>query len=247
MLQGALLRQRESYEPRSRARSTRPAGRNRVLASITSASLGRRRSFIRSMSLRGLGGSAGGRRRSATAESDRTMRSISLVQSVRATGVEAMQTSPSQWLNTMVAESGCHVVRRYESLPRTSVRNTRFGGISATPRSMHPWDGGCQGPAQKGTGPPLFVGGRCGARTGQRPTPNQDDRCRVPSPTMRCIIDRSNAAVVSRPRPDDLRRRPESPRRHAAWSRRSGLPPTRPCVASASPPLSSLAEPEALR
>jgi hypothetical protein len=84
-----------------------------VLASITSASLGLRRSFNREMVLRGLGGSAGETRRSATAESDRTMRSISLVQSVKVTGVEAMQTSPFQWLNTIVAESLCQVARRY--------------------------------------------------------------------------------------------------------------------------------------
>ncbi len=60
------------------------------------------------------------------------MRSMSLVHSVRATGVEAVQTSPFQWLNTIVLESGCQVARRYRSLPRTSERKTRLEGASAT-------------------------------------------------------------------------------------------------------------------
>jgi hypothetical protein len=38
---------------------------------------------------------------------------MSSVQSVRATGVDAMQTSPFQWLKTMVVDSACHVARKY--------------------------------------------------------------------------------------------------------------------------------------
>jgi hypothetical protein len=83
--------------------------------------------------LRGLCGAVGESRRSATSESARTMRSMSFVESVSATGVDDRQTSPCQWLNTIVEESGCHVVRKYWSPPRTSARKTRLGGTSATP------------------------------------------------------------------------------------------------------------------
>jgi hypothetical protein len=77
----------QPYEDRSCSRLNRPGVKNRVLASITSASFGRRRSFRSSTRPRCVGGSTGGSRRSATADSDRTMRSISFVQSVRETGV----------------------------------------------------------------------------------------------------------------------------------------------------------------
>ena len=116
-------------------RSLLPFGRKRAVASITSANFGR--SMARSRSIvpgcGGAGATGGARRRSATWESARTCSSMSSAQSVRATGVDAMHTSPFQWLNTMVADSGCHVARRYWSPPRTSARNTRFGGASATP------------------------------------------------------------------------------------------------------------------
>jgi hypothetical protein len=111
-----------------------PLGRKRGVASMTSATLGR--SMVRSRSRvdRGGGGAqAGASCRLATWESERTCSSTSSAQSVSATGVDAMHTSPFQWLNTMVAESGCHVARRYWSPPRTSGRKTRFGGAWATP------------------------------------------------------------------------------------------------------------------
>jgi hypothetical protein len=104
-----------------------------VLASMTSANVGRSRFRSRSIGLSGSGGAGGESRRSATSESALTMRSMSFVESVNATGVDARHTSPFQWLNTIVEESGCQVVRRYWSPPRTSARKTRLGGISATP------------------------------------------------------------------------------------------------------------------
>ena len=113
-----------------------PLGRKRAVASITSANFGRTR--VRSRSIFpggcgfGIGALTGASRRSATWESERIWSSMSSVQSVRATGVDAMHTSPLQWLKTIVADSGCHVARRYWSPPRTSGRNTRLGGTSAT-------------------------------------------------------------------------------------------------------------------
>jgi hypothetical protein len=119
---------------RIRRASVLPLGRKRAVASIKSAILGRRMPRSRRIVPGCSGAVLGARRRSATWESERTWSSMSSVQSVRATGVDAMQTSPFQWLNTMVADSGCHVARRYWSPPRTSGRNTRFGRASATCR-----------------------------------------------------------------------------------------------------------------
>ncbi len=53
------------------------------------------------------------------------------------TGVEAVQTDPVQWLNTMVEELGCQVTRRKRSLPRASARASVRVLVSSTALSMH--------------------------------------------------------------------------------------------------------------
>jgi hypothetical protein len=57
---------------------------------------------------------------------------MSFETSAKATAVAPTQTSPVQLLTTTTDSSGCHVARRYSSLARTSARNTRRAGFSAT-------------------------------------------------------------------------------------------------------------------
>jgi hypothetical protein len=111
--------------------------RSTAVASTTSASRGRRRSRRRRRLL-------DPKRRTArvvatgldaASASARTRTLTTSVASLRATGVEAVHTSPAQWLNTTVDVSGCQVTCRWRSTPRQSGTTARLGDISTTGQS----------------------------------------------------------------------------------------------------------------